>query len=434
MNTKYTLASIKINKFKSESQSVKFDFNVNNEKITIIHGDNGVGKTTLINLIASILRRDQKLFEDENVNDIELMYTQENEKGKSSHIEKLFYNQENKKLTVNSLNGKTSLEKLCDDSKSIFIGSSRGTHSAFDFVKSELVKEFFIENEQVNLNVFSRNDEFEKFSSYINENNRNRIKDDFEDFNKRNHLYLDTINVKFIEQTIVSVFKSINEDYEKEIISTLLTKFSNLKNEEGIVSFKLALDDSKLNNFNRFIEVHEKSFSNQLFSTFDMETLKTSELAINKIVESESKSSPQNLIQIVALEAFLKNSNKYNKIVRLVDKFNKYLKSKSLVMTDNLPTIRFNDIPDQHTINKLSNGELSLLAIFLIVELFCNTHLDFLIIDEISTSFDTDWLEMLLSDIKSGNNINQVIVTSHSPDIAMNHHRDCQKRLEIQYS
>ena len=66
-----------------------------------------------------------------------------------------------------------------------------------------------------------------RLCSFINEHNRNKVIDELGDFNKKRHLYLDSINVKFLEHTIESTLKSINHDFENAVLMRVIKKIGS---------------------------------------------------------------------------------------------------------------------------------------------------------------------------------------------------------------
>lgn len=395
------LLKIEFGVFKHEGQSVQLDLGESNQQCTFISAQNGQGKTTIFNALAAFLNKDAQFFEKEKINNIKIEYEVITDGYSKIYYGNYLIDLKQRKIingdVYSSESNKKIVDEIINNSRSIFVGGNRNVSSNSFQLNYNHIYDYLVKTDHI----LSRNspaNELYEVTDYINRLSNNSYNLGLDEIANQNHIYLDNVSPAFIEKSILDVFNSSSDQYTNGIIESMF--------EDTIYDYNF---DSK-NDYLSFLEVFESKIA-----------------FIKKIDKSKINSTEQ----INFYKAYLKNKSMYDRIPRFLSKVNSYLNRKKLAIKNDKIEIQFEDINDSHDLNRLSNGELNLIALFLATELLVTSKIDLLFIDEISTSLDTDWLEKLVDDIVENKNIGQVIIITHSPDVTDHYHNICVKKLKL---
>ena len=116
----------------------------------------------------------------------------------------------------------------------------------------------------------------------------------------------------------------------------------------------------------------------------------------------------------------IEDNNKYFEVITNINKiFLKFTENKRIVFKNNEVKIHIDDGRSvMHSFGELSSGERHLLTFIIILSLI-GRNKDLIMIDEPGISLDTDWQESLTDFLIKLCPHSQIILTTHSPDIAM---------------
>jgi predicted ATPase len=403
------LEKIHIQGFKDPNRVVHLEFS--KEPITIVFGENGSGKTTLLKIIQAFLKNDVAALIKENVQEITVTYTNQ------SRVYKV-------KLIVDAIGNKTIINdlddlndfKMLNRSSSVLFGVNRGMIES-DSYWTETINKALID-------IRNREKSLSK-KSIKNIDNIITLTDT--DFAKQldsfllimsKHFVVDNLKIEAVGNYVSNCYKDGQKALEKKIRDAFFHTIDNAMeiatNTEPIVFpkdfwtrfeqqkslFQLVVNDLENSNTQRllkaFIQIEQpnvaietKPYNNNIFKS----------LILNLLAKSEEEN--------IALKA----------VNALVFHFNKRLaRGKQLVVNSEKTYIQ---LPEggQHDLSDLSSGErhlLSFLALFLIIARGRN----FFLIDEPEISMSMMWQRELLPLLSELSPESQIIVATHSPEIA----------------
>ncbi|HFK5567414.1 TPA: AAA family ATPase [Elizabethkingia anophelis] len=172
----------------------------------------------------------------------------------------------------------------------------------------------------------------------------------------------------------------------------------------------------------------------------DISKLKTSdiEIILNRVRGNLTEQDRNNILGIIAsknlsekkdliffltklIEIYEKQKELDNRIKTFVNICNKYLVNKSLNFDESSVTIEIkrNNSNEPVKLNQLSSGEKQIVSIF--SKIYLEDHEDFIILfDEPELSLSIEWQKQLLPDIVSSDKCNFMISITHSPFIFKN--------------
>lgn len=402
--------------FKDSNFTAKVIFSP--KKISIIHADNGMGKTSLLKGLHSFLEQDESYLLSLNVQRVFCTYIFNNTE--HSFEVKL---KENK----SSFNWKDFEKSELKKSKSLSIAIERGiSSSSFSHIDVSDIEKFF-ETKHTNSNQLTHLQKPMKkqmamdiynFLSSLNRKKARALSGLDQDFSQ-NHIYLEnfeTANLtNFIQEEYKKAFyneiKNINRLILKAVnFAIQMTSGNNETNEYPNKLSSSELMQNKDNLISMLSNSHEE------FST------KTSLLnALNLVdTEDDAKSILENTIIEYLLRVIITDIKNTTNLIssrfeRFKDNFNSYLiKNKKLMVNENEINIRVNN--GTHSLDELSSGERHLLTLLFCTLFKCEDR-NFLFIDEPEISLNTRWQTKLLPLLHDLAPNTQIIVASHSPYI-----------------
>lgn len=429
------LTRIEINGFKADRRKIEIDLSP--ENVTIIYGENGVGKTTLLKILFAIFSHNEELLKNEKVKEIILYYqdssanSRKNNKVKIERIEEtkelivIDDDQKHKKILV-STNIRFDWNHY-DNSplfncKSISIGVQRGIPNPSSQVDPESIIRFFrnpryreiLKDNQENVESLSF-----RLADFINHDNliyRRRS------LARRNELRLDEKNIQFNSINIDEIEFLVIERYK-------MARFVTNRKIQSALFDTLALAIDQKNTLAKTIpsDIFPKLMANKkrlleaLSDTEDNRLKKRLLQIVNDINEEnfEEICSSNNLIAslLIKMTEELENEKQFISSINMVlELFNNFIqRGKTLLIEDNKLTVKIRN--RYHSLSELSSGERHLLTFLSLIIIDANQR-DFLIIDEPELSLNIEWQRKLLPLLNQLAPDTQIIVASHSPSLA----------------
>jgi ABC-type cobalamin/Fe3+-siderophores transport system ATPase subunit len=382
--------------------------NLSHEKVSVLFGPNGCGKTSFLKIIHGVLSQDETALIQNNVSKVEITVSNNNEE----NLLKVEKNDEGQFDWTEILNSGLS------DTSSLSLGVDRGLTSSTSKVDPGYILDFFRHprNRRYLNNEISTVMVAEELSSFLR-NYQHRHKRNKSALNlDKQHLYLQNIKIDNIEELLIERYRIARMMASRKIQSALFDTLAASISLDGSFSENEQKDlpedfnDKLTENKARIIEALDDGSENKF---------KAKVIEILGKVEEESdvndvKKHPVlsqlflNIIEELDAEKLVLSS-----INLLVDTFNDYLiEGKKLVINAREVYIVVNN--DKHDANDLSSGERHILT-FLSLVLFEGTGRDFLIIDEPEISLNIAWQRELMSLFSDLIPETQIIVASHSP-------------------
>ncbi|MFN5990974.1 MAG: AAA family ATPase [Dolichospermum sp.] len=423
------LNKLTLSGFKTQTRQASVDFS--SEKISVIYGDNGCGKTSFLKILHGIFSQDENILKKENVETVEINFTYEENNGtienSSVFIRKNSNNNdESNEESHNNYDWNELKSSKLVDSKSLSIDVQRGINSQhiyniypetiYHFVMTSPYYSSRLMRERFPIKDFCK--DLSKFISPINTESSN-----FD----TNNIFLENINISEIEMLLINRYKEARDTTTKRVQAALFDTLALAIGHQDSINntivesdnFKHILSNKKERIIEALKSLDENKFKNEIIKKLSDEELDNifnnnlfSKLLYNMIQELEQE------------EKFLSSIN------LLIDTFNnKFLmEGKQLKLDHKQAYIKFKN-GEQHSLNKLSSGERHLLT-FLTLALIEGEKRDFLIIDEPEISLNTKWQKNLLPLLTELIPNTQIIVASHSPAIAYKNQKSLVK-LEI---
>ncbi len=407
----FRLNFIKLKGFKDPDREVTVEFS--KEPITVIYGENGCGKTTLLKVLYAIFKNDLVYLDNEHISKVILGYSLENKEEKEISI---ILEKDRDGFGSSILGDIGDLDNLT----SILFGVNRGLVSTDISINENLLKSNFpSESSKLIKYFFSHRDEMIAQKEKLEINT---------DFSGENHILVDNIGIDRIESIIIKEYRAAQRDISEKVKNAFLNTISNAVDIELNTKEYPLPDEFE----NRLEKIRPTLIS--LVEKLDKSTVQTQLLDYlhhgTKKAISESKIFRALLVNI--LEKVEEVNPQLKSIDKLISIFNSHLyKNKKLVVTDeeiyidcaNLESKQSKDVHDKnkkvHDLNKLSSGERHLL-VFLTLFLVIGRGRNFFIIDEPEISLNMKWQRELLPLLSELSPNSQIIVATHSPSIASN--------------
>ncbi len=418
--------------FKNPELEVRLDFSQNNT--SILHGQNGSGKTTFLRILFALLSHDSQILKDENVRRIELVFKDLSKKGANSVAKLNMLNDfepdlfKNDHTIFKNIDIKYNWEqfdsKFPYQLKSVFLGIDRGVPIQTEKISSDMIYEYFrhpryrsvLRDLGVKTDYSSLKELSKSLTSFINLRNRrmrrrNRINDEI--LLTKNNIMLNRINVDDIEYLIIDRYLEARYATTQRIQEALFQTFAIAIEKDPKLVEKLPkdfdgiIDESR----DRLIEALEESPDNAF-------TRKLKRILQDKdylALEQDDSNLVKTLLYKMITELD-KEKQLIQSINVLIDTFNSHMSdNKKLVIKNRSLEVSINE--DNHPLSKLSSGERHLLT-FLVTVLVLGENRDFLIVDEPEISLNTLWQRTLLPLMEKLVPNTQIIVATHSPSIA----------------
>lgn len=396
----YRLKELFINGFKDKNRNIKITFY--DGAITVIHGENGSGKTTFLRVIQAILKKDITYLKQQNVQGFDLTFwqgqTEEGERIMSCpDIEQLTYDKDT--LEIYEI-----LEKF---SRSVFFGVHRGLQDNLGDIRKKLLN---MRNLGAGIQG-SAVGTLDQILSSIAEK---------EDISwDENHISVEKLGVEVIEETLCRAFDKgekailrgmnnaffdtmdsfLSMDYEKDVVIPPDFEADFKAKKIFFLSFLKELKDSaSKEKLKQFIEADDLSLIHKekpLFKT----------LVINLL--NQTKSEEQENIELRAISTLINTFNAFISQEKTIEKTLHVDSYRAKILLPN---------HESHSLKDLSSGELHLLS-FLTLFLVLRRTDNVFFIDEPEISLSMAWQRKLLPLLSEFAPQAQIIVATHSPSI-----------------
>lgn len=423
----------KIMDIKLKSVEVKREYSMNNilkvefssYKVSVIYGENGCGKTTILRLINAFLSQNDSIFSQEKIISMSMTYDL---KG----IEKKIIVEKKERKEIIDDENQNLIEQISNyydwsqfrkselvGMSSILFGVNRGitnnSHISEDEIYDTILRSRFREK-------FEGSNELMMFSHMLSRNL---------DMNQRRRrgrkikssldlsspvLNIDSVSMEVIEELLVERYGRAkmmsNDKVQKALFDTLADACDSLddiditdeeyyelllKNKDRLI---LALSSGSTNTLSERIVQILKSVDEYGDATENGESPLLKKLIVNMSNELNKESE------------YIQAVNKLEKI------FNDYIgPEKYIQITEDRVIVKFHSSDETHKIGALSSGERHLLVLLTIFVIEGNRR-NLFMVDEPEISLNLIWQRKLLPLLSELAPNAEIIVASHSPSIA----------------
>jgi predicted ATPase len=428
------LNQLYIRGFKDPDRKINLEFSP--EPITVIYGENGCGKTTLLNVLHAILSRNSSVLSNEKIQEVVLEYSVKGQL-QTLHITKKDKKKNNDNdydyRLANVLQGSSP---ALFNSKSILFGVQRGIITRYEFrgalqqVVNDLSRRGERETHRRQRQLID--DITSRLLKLQNEAPLDR-EFDYEQLSKQDHILADFIPIGEVKTAIFKHFRTGQEILSKKVdeaISATLSKAFDIELEtEGAspadYQFDLSMV-SKLRDNKDFLDIIIQKVTNNSVRN-----------ALSRLLEGKETEDSEKMLENKLFRALLiniwrvleKEENFYARSVdELVKIFNDHLyQGKQLALYPNgAPYIDLGS-EKKHSLAQLSSGERHLLTFLTFVLVFGKDR-NFFLVDEPEVSLNTKWQRELLPLLSKLNPGAQLIVATHNPFLV---NRNTQWLMEL---
>ena len=385
------LKYIEINGFRRKNVVAKIS--LDSGQCSFMYGQNGIGKTTLLELIYAIFDKNEKKMISENVESVKIGIIDDSS---CKEIYVSSYYEDNEKYYDWENFDDNGLDKF----NILYITTQRALNEYRENITVDMLAYYLQNNKEVSIDYLSPYHDLSNLCNFINGMHDEEI---IKHINGDN-VYINSLRISDVGKLIYNYyFKCISEleETKTKIVSNILKicldymdeRDKYLKSESGII-FK---HSSQLSKF-------EKEVLTELLGSH--------EKVITRVLESENRAG-------VSYSVTSKVKSEINKYIISVNPIKslslfKDLTGKEVSLTNNSVRIKFKE--ESHDLTKLSHGERHLLTLLSLVD-FIGNNKNIILIDEPCIALDTDWQEKLAETFSKITKVPFLIAT-HSPSIS----------------
>lgn len=448
-----------IERFKITNLFGMYNIDLNlSELVTIYVGENGLGKTTILNCLYYILKYNVEKLKDINFESIEIQF-EKNQTFQINYTDILAYTRERVHF---SHYDDTRYFNYIED-----IFNEEDIERMINIVKSEQYDTFILRRYVIKLSevtglpirLAERNIHrfcLERLNNKVKGNAENVIK--LMNFIKENEISNNVIyftTYRRIEKNIFGSSKNIR-DYDED---TRIKKANDLihfgmddvlelinKNLEHIRSLAISGYNemtgillkqylkSDIKESNKYYKIDSQKLNIALDRIGDKIDEKTKNRIKQEIIENDSlKDANKYLLNL--LENLINNYEKQNeyddKIRNFTNTCNKYLNGKEFEYNESDVEVNIINTASHTPINfnSLSSGEKQIISIF--AKLYLDTEKECIVlIDEPELSLSIKWQSMLIPDMVKTNKCKKIVAVTHSPFIFDNEYEKYTKSIK----
>lgn len=431
------LQSVTINRDLSINKTLKVVFST--QKISVIYGENGCGKTTFLRCLSAVFSQNDSILLKEKVESIVVKYIL-NHNGKTVEINRIedkeVIKDENEEPII-FVSKKYDWEQFHNSDlknlRSILFGVNRGLSKSIEVSEEDItnviyksgVRDCF--NNQYDMRRFAHI--LSRTLKFRNQSIRGRNINNSLGLSEPS-LTIDQISMNVIEELLVT-----RVNYAKKISSSKVIK----------ALFNTFADACDVNVLNDDVNIDENEYRKLLMDNREKLITALNSEENNTIIERivgilENVSDNQEIVETGQNQLLRKliynmiqelnhESETLRSINKLLEVYNEYIgPDKYLEITDEAAILKFNDSDDSHNLDALSSGEkhlLVLLTIFVIE----GSNRNLFMVDEPEISLNMTWQKKLLPLLNELAPNAEIIVASHSPSIA---HSNSQYLVELE--
>lgn len=417
--------------FHSPEKEVIFEFADDN--VTIAYGENGCGKTTLLQILSAIFSKDEEILFNHKVRKI-CMNIQHDGAKKEVCIE-INHSMAEESTTLKKVHGYdwSELETL-SQKRTLLLGVERNSIKAtispsviYEYISNHPYARKIFENTDMN----TRRAFAERMSEYINYSKKGRIRRDSITFEEDNLIINGSnVDISRIEDVIENCYNRTIHNASANIQSALFATLSQVVKKSGIDTglkerklFEEQLERS-LSLISAAIEEIPEGRNNEILTIIKSADYKT-------IIKNCEENEHLNILLFNIVQSVKSEMVIFEGIQQLKNYFNEYTRKDKKITIDRLGVrvdiFKDNEVIGRHRITELSSGEKQLLT--LLTCLFIDgKNRDLILIDEPELSLNMKWQNKLIDLFKHYAPNTQVIMATHSPSIAENH-TECLRKL-----
>ena len=433
----FKILKIQIKGFHSSQKIIEYEFS--NENVTIIYGENGCGKTTLLQILNALFSKDDAILFNHKVSEVRMEVSQDN-------IQKQICVKECKKdvIAVKEGSERRIMRKMYDysydwsefdslvEQRTLLLGVDRINVQAsvspsviFNYINSSAMgRQVFLQKGMAVKKAFADN-----LAEYINYSRKGRLRRNNIDFENA-HIVLNGSNVDIsdMEDTIIINYRRAVHGASTNIQSALFATLSQV------------IESKKIRNEN--VEILEKDLCEcyplilvaieEIPEGTDNEILNLiKKSSCEEIIEKSRENSYLCLLLLNILQRIKEDIVKYRSILLLRDFFNEYTREDKIMKISregvDIEIFDQGKFVTKHGLGELSSGEKQLLT--LLTCLFIDgKNRNIVLIDEPELSLNMKWQNKLIDLFEEYLPSTQVIMATHSPSIA-DGHTNCLRKL-----
>lgn len=421
------IRSIKIEGFKSKDRVIDLKFS--DTPITILYGDNGCGKTTLLRVLSALFSQDGEVLKAENIQKVTIEL-EDNKEVKTYEIKR----EQVEVIDIDAIGNEPLIVpgefEWCDfpyEVRTLLFGVNRGVSHNIA-VQPMQIERFFhspigtrylkgtssvIESLAEDLVKFLRRDELRtRRIDRLRVGTRRRA-----ELNKKNSI-CDELDMGTIENLIWERYE-LAESKKKErvqnaLFSTLSKAIYSNEDENEIEyepeKFKKQLENNRAKLLTSIEDTGENELQRKLISILDNED-------VDEIMNECDKNELLKTLLINMITEMEKDEEILESISKILQIFNEHISNnKKLCVDEKGVRIEFEDSRESHNLASLSSGERHLLSFLTVCILNAQTK-DIVMIDEPELSLNGKWKRTILDELQKLLPNTQIIVATHSTTI-----------------
>lgn len=424
-----TIKLISVNILRDYEVNKRISVTFSDHKISVMYGENGCGKTTILKLVNAFLSQNESVLYQEKVITMSITYSV-NDKETTVSIRKKEENE-----IIKDENGKEILfvHKTFDwdqfnnselvNVSSVLFGVNRGISNNSNNISEEEIYNCMIRS-RYSRSIFQNRMDLQRFCIYLSRELRlsqksrsgKNIKTRFD--LSDNVLTIDDVSMDVIEELLVDRYRKARNQtiskVQKALFDTLTEEIDNPANYTNSINddeYKRIIKEDR----DRIILALESETQNPLSNR--IVNILRSDKNDSPIIESGEKPLLRKLI--INMHNELNDESIYLQTVnKLKEVFNKYIgPDKYLDITEDEAIIKFKNSQGSHKLELLSSGEKHLLVLLTIFVIEGNRR-NLFMVDEPEISLNMAWQRDLLPLLNELAPNAEIIVASHSPSIA----------------
>lgn len=420
------IKSIKIEGFKEKNRIINLKFS--DTPITILYGDNGCGKTTMLRVLSALFSQDEEVLIAENIQKVTI------ELKNNEEIEKYVITRESRKLEEEDEETGIKFDKEINkfvwggfptEIRTLLFGVNRGISNNIA-VQSIQIERFFEDVGHRYLRIPSPTvierlaEDLANFLRREDLRNRNRLR-----FGTRRMAELtkgnavcDGLDMGTIESLIWERYKLAERKKKERVQNALFSTLSKAiyqNKDEGKIEFdhdkfEKQLVENRIKLLESIKDTGENELQRKLISILENEN-------ISEIMDECDSNELLKTLLFNMIAELEQDETILESISKIKEIFNAHIsKNKELCIDERGVRIEFKDSGESHNLASLSSGERHLLS-FLTVCILNGQFRDIVMIDEPELSLNGKWKRTILDELQKLLPNTQIIVATHSTTI-----------------